>query len=111
MELIAELRANNIDTTNLVIGIADRMIENWILACSKVRERYDLVDNLDGCNGKSKLKFALHRKKEEYHETTVGVDMFCALDVRTAIANSPSFSDFAHSVKDHCKWIRKALQQ
>lgn len=106
-ELLVELENEKVDVEQVIVGVADRNIENWILACSNVRAKYNIQGPTEGCNGKARLKAALHAANEQYGETTIGVELFRGIDVRAALAASASFNQFAELVVSHCLWIRK----
>jgi hypothetical protein len=101
------LKANQVERDDLIIGIADQMIENWILGCAKVRERFGLSGSYEGKDGKAILSRVLEQSGSSYHETTVGVDLFCEMDVSTVRKHSNSFARFASKLEQHCSWIRR----
>jgi len=92
------------------IGIADRTIENWILA--DWRHALELFDgddedstNHDGENGKSRLKKMLP-KGIVYNETTIGVDLFRKCRPSEMYANSSSFRKFVDTIDIKCWWLK-----
>lgn len=103
-ELIVNEGINNLE---LKIGVADRMIENWILAdWMKIHTELPKLENTDGLNGASKLKELLG----SYGKTTDGVEMFLNADPRTVYSNSPSFRHFVGIIKDiDCQYLNFAL--
>ena len=108
-DFVAALKENGITRSDIIVGIADRMTENWMLGCGKLREKYSITERTEGCNGKTVITRALHAVGEVYHETTVGVDFFCAIDVASAIANSESFAVFAREMAPHCRWLSNSF--
>jgi hypothetical protein len=91
----------------LVVAVCDRMIENWILADEVLlRERYgaDVIVESEGCNGKRRLAEVV-KAQHQYHETTVGVGLFCAASARRIRDRSDSFFRLSTSLRNMCEWI------
>ncbi|MBS1522432.1 MAG: DUF4276 family protein [Bacteroidetes bacterium] len=102
-QLIIEEGINDIE---LKIGVADRMIENWILAdWGKITQNAAKPENTDGLKGSSRLKELLG----SYGKTTDGVDMFINADPSIIYQNSPSFRLFADQLKDIECWYVEGL--
>jgi len=99
-ELIIEEGINDIE---LKVGVADRMIENWILAdWERISTELPKPINTDGINGCSRLKELLGA----YGKTTDGVEMFLNANPLNIYNNSPSFKLFADQIKDiECKYF------
>ena len=103
-ELEVEIIANGINDCDFRIGVADRMIENWIIA-----DWESLTNNgvgkpaiTDGLNGASIIK----KIKGSYGKTTDGVELFLSADQSTIYENSTSFKDFADKLNDiGCEYI------
>lgn len=93
----------NISRERVIVGVADRMIENWILACSAARQRYGITFETEGCHGKHKLSEILNKSGKHYHERTIGVELFLAIDKYSAMRNSISFKLFAEALAPHCR--------
>jgi len=94
-ELYSELRRNEI-SDELIIGITDRTIENWILADwnnfkknSGTKEK-KIYNSFEGYNGKSIIKKYI----PSYQETTDGVELFVKSKASMIQKNSKSFNDF-----------------
>lgn len=97
----------------LVFGIPDRMIENWILAdwancqtkgCLKNRLKSECA--FEGRNGKSDIRKFLPRDGR-YQETIEGVDWFVTADPNTIAQYSCSFREFLVGISRlRCKWLR-----
>lgn len=105
LDLLSAVEVLGVPRDQLIVGVADRMIENWILADpSKI---CGLPEDLecDGCDGKSVLKHYLAKAEISYHETTVGVDLFCDADPFTVAKNSISFREFASVLRPYCSWL------
>lgn len=105
VSLEKEIRALGI-TDELRIGVCDRMIENWILADKDVmNKKCDYVNDgvsLDGCHGKNYMKKLI----PGYHETTDGVELLSRCKPQNLYDNSPSFKEFAETIKDiGCEWL------
>lgn len=84
-----------------VIGISDRMIENWMLADWENFLRYIgrvgeiPYKNYEGECGKTILK----KLYPPYHETIDGVEIFLKSNKNEIIRNSKSFESFTESLK------------
>lgn len=92
-----------------IVGVADRMTENWILASwvaicaeSAVHRPYDGPS--EGVDGKALIRTLLPAG-ESYHETTIGVDLFLRCDVQTMYRESPSFRSFLDMISIKCWWL------
>lgn len=103
-----ELRKNN-NTENVIIGVPDRMIENWILADINTVNRYcnppiPANSSFEGENGKSILSQHMNR----YHSTTIGVEMLHKCNP-SSMKNSHSFSIFFEKITQtiDCWWFKK----
>lgn len=101
-ELIVNEGINNCD---LRIGVADRMLENWILAdWESIENKRPRPANTDSINGCAKLKSIVG----SYGKTTDGVDLFLKADINKQYKYSPSFRDFVHKLLDiDCEYINK----
>jgi hypothetical protein len=104
-QFLGAMRENGVEREDLLVGIPDRMIENWILSCGGVRKDHGLTGSQEGKHGKAELEKALSTKGVDYHKTTVGVEMFSKIDVKSAARNSSSFKSFRAKVKGHCSWL------
>ncbi len=87
------------------IGVADRMLENWIIV------DWDSFDDnhaykpqhTDGCNGKSLIK----KVRGGYHETTDGVKYFLAANLDIIYQNSPICRCFIDQLRDlDCDYLK-----
>ena len=107
-ELLSLVKKDGV-TDELIVAVADRNIENWILADTEtVAKMHHNIETLwvetpDGFNGKARLKQALRT----YHETTTGVDLL--LKCRPSVMrSSPSFNRFVQKIADFdCWWLEK----
>ena len=91
-QLKDSLIKEGINNQDLRIGIADRMIENWIIA-----DWETLNDNIeskpkttDGINGTASIK----KTKKSYDKTTDGVAYFKSARKEVIYQNSPSYKYF-----------------
>jgi len=106
-ELRRLIIAQGINDIELKIGVADRMIENWILAdWEKLTQEIPKPESTDGLRGSSKIKELLGF----YGKTTDGVDMFLNADSSVIYQNSPSYRCFVDQVKDlDCWYINRIV--
>ena len=106
-ELFKKLNAKGIARNQLVIGIPDRTIENWILSDTEIIEkRYGVTIRqkvFEGDFGKKIIKEAI-KNVASYHETTTGVTLFLECRPAKMKSNSKSFRLFANSV--NCRWLQ-----
>jgi hypothetical protein len=106
-ELELEIAKFNLNL-EILIGVCDRMIENWILADKENFKSYiGLKKKLkektfEGLSGKPKLK----KYYPEYHETTDGVKLLSSSNPQVLYDSSPSFNLFVNTVKGlNCEWL------
>ena len=101
-------------TTELIIGIPDRDIENWILAdhemfatCTGANSS-DCEGPFEGAKGKAKIRELLP-KGGSYVETIEGVAWLKKCRPRQMAARSASFSRFAEALRGlGCWWLQPA---
>lgn len=86
------LKSEGIENQDIRIGVADRMIENWIIA-----DWESLTDNnklkpstTDGCNGAALIK----KVKSSYDKTTDGVELFKMTRQSVLYTKSASYKYF-----------------
>lgn len=94
-----------------IIGIADRTIENWILSDNEVMVTFGgtVADApYEGKFGKSEIKSALGQEAN-YHETTLGVEMFLKCNPQTMYDRSLSFRALMDQFPD-CAWFSRAAE-
>jgi hypothetical protein len=106
-ELHLELKKLEIHD-EVLIGVCDRMIENWILADKSNISKYCdkrinwKKENFEGTKGKSELK----KHMDSYHETTDGVNLLSTSNPKSLYKNSLSFKNFVHTIeKIECSWL------
>lgn len=86
------------------IGVADMMIENWIIADweSLNGSSSGMPSNSEGINGSGIIK----KIKGGYHKTTDGVDLFKAARPSIIYRNSPSYKYFIDQlVGINCRYL------
>jgi hypothetical protein len=95
----------------IVIGIPDRMIENWILADLESLSRAARIERtlftpaFEGTCGEAKLKEMLP-KDSVYVKTINGVRWFANGNPEVMKQNSPSFREFAEALSPvACRWL------
>ena len=97
----------------VLIGVADRHIENWILAdyemfaqSARLSKKL-LVESFEGKKGKSALKKALGRNRS-YVETIDGVAWLRSARPAVIAQNSPSFRRLAEALVGlQCPWLNQ----
>lgn len=107
-ELLMEMQSHNVKD-NVIIGVADRMIENWILADYKtVEENCKTIKKLSGCqDGSHGKKVISECMTGKYHETTVGVMLLdkCRASIMRTSKSFESFFDQLTEIK--CHWLER----
>jgi hypothetical protein len=105
-DLLNLLNANGI-TDKMIIAVADRNIENWILGDIELISdlhpsvRQYCKNGTDGFNGKTVLKKSI----TNYHETTIGVDLLTKCRP-SKMRSSPSFEYLYQQVTQlDCRWL------
>lgn len=108
-QIRVELNNVGITDQDLRIGVADRMIENWIIADWQNFAGSDehKPETTDGCNGASVIK----KHKKSYHKTTDGVDYFVNANPTEIYLNSPSFKYFIDQLGDVSCYYTNLLKQ
>jgi hypothetical protein len=103
MELEKKLIAEGIKD-EFLIGVADRMFENWILAdwnCLQVVEKRP--SKTEGGNGAGHIK----KVKGSYNKTTDGVELFLSANPEIIYEKSESFRYFVNKLKKvECKFLK-----
>jgi hypothetical protein len=103
------LSARNVPGT-FVVGVPDRMIENWILADEGTIARLKAPQHLkassyDGHHGKAVLKQLLASK--HYRETIDGVQMLKNALASSIARRSASFRAFHSQLQLNCYWTMR----
>lgn len=104
-KLETSIKNEGIENIDFRVGVADRMLENWILAdWEKLRCKMKKPSNTDNINGCAKLKEAIG----SYGKTTDCVEMFLNADVSNIYKHSVSFKIFADKIADiNCEYLNK----
>ncbi len=86
-----------------LIGVADRMFENWIIADWDSLKTNELKPKkTEGCNGVSHIK----KVKGSYSKTTDGVELFLNANFKMIYKKSESFKYFIDKLdKVKCRFI------
>lgn len=102
-KLEASIKSEGINDIDFRVGVADRMLENWIIAdWDKLKTKKGKPSSTDCINGCGKLKELIG----SYGKTTDCVEMFLNADVKKIYKNSPSFKIFADKIADiDCEYI------
>jgi len=91
-----ELIENGHENEDIRISVADKMIENWIIADWKliddIKNKPEVTDSL---NGSSEIK----KKLGSYGKTTDGVNLFLKANPSIIYNNSPSFKSFIDTLE------------
>jgi hypothetical protein len=96
------------------VHIADRMVENWIIADPEALASEQLVidatEGTEGVGGKGKLKKAFRDQNQTYSERVDGVRLLERSVASVIATNSPSFSRLYASMQAAalpCAWIQR----
>lgn len=101
--LLEKLHEMGLSNHDIRIGVADRMIENWIISdWSVLGTNKKKPENTDGCRGASIIK----SENGTYGKTTDGVELFLKASPQIMYTNSESFRQFVDVIKDiACEFI------
>jgi len=104
-KLEASIKSEGINNLDFRVGVADRMLENWIIAdWAKLKTKKGKPSSTDCINGCGQLKELIG----SYGKTTDCVEMFLNADIKKIYKNSPSFKIFADKIADiNCDYINK----
>lgn len=97
VKLIEHLDAQGLENEDVRVGVADRMLENWVVAdwnCLGCEEKRP--DTVDGLNGAAVLKCLVG----SFGKTTDVVDWFVKSKASTIRLHSPSFCCFERQISD-----------
>ncbi|MBN8685918.1 MAG: DUF4276 family protein [Chitinophagales bacterium] len=102
-ELHDNLIAEGITDQDVRIGVADRMIENWIVAdyqlIGNVQEK---PDKTDGLRGSSVIKKCVG----SYNKVIDGVNFLASINKTIVYQNSPSFKSFVDKLDGiECEYV------
>lgn len=107
-EILRLIKLEGIDV-DVIVSVADRQIENWILADKEThRERFNYPDGMEsfeGVCGKAYLKRFL-RKETKYSETIHGSDWLKRSDAANIAKRSTSFRRLSENLLNlGCWWL------
>lgn len=93
-----ELSKEDLKQYDIRIGVADIMIENWIVADweALTGSADKMPPKTDGINGAATIK----KIKKTYHKTTDGVSLYLKANPKTIYYRSESFRTFVDQLKD-----------
>jgi hypothetical protein len=106
--LAADVKRHGVNDV-VIVGVTDKMIENWIIAdqsvVAKIAPPNLPFQSYEGTNGKTVLKNWLPK----YNERIEGVDLMAATKPSEIQKNSASFKAFLGVVtgKVNCRWLRQ----
>ena len=101
-EVVEQLATKNM-TADIRIGVADRMIENWLLAdADALGNPSEIPTETDGLGGKGLMRKIM----PTYSETVDGPALFFKADPAKIYENSPSFKHFVDQLEDlNCPYL------
>ena len=101
-EIDEQLTSKNI-AADIRVGVADRMIENWLLADAEALDNpLGIPTETDGFGGKGLMKKIM----PTYSETVDGPALFFKADALKMYENSPSFKHFVNQLEDlNCPYL------
>jgi hypothetical protein len=99
----AALRAEGVQD-QIIVGVADRMLENWMLADPDVVEWNARPESVDGIHGAGMLKKIFG----QYDKASDGPDVLVKCRPSSMRKNSASFCNFLSKLaKVRCHWLGK----
>ena len=109
-EFVRELANAGVEA-DTIVGVSDRMIENWVLADFEVfSEHYGLSGepekNFEGTDGKSEIRKLLPANRT-YEETSDGVSILKRCRPSIMADGSPSFDAFRKRLDIDCWWLER----
>jgi hypothetical protein len=95
--LKSKLDEKGLNNQDIRVSVADKMIENWIIAdWDKISPNNPKPPVTDGLGGAAVIK----RELGSYSKTSDGVDLFIKMQPSIAYENSPSFKSFIDSINN-----------
>lgn len=88
--IMDKLNSAGFKNDDIRISIADRMIENWLIADTQIFTKKEIPTKIDGINGSSVLK----KKYGSYSKSTDCLKIIKNFNPEIAYINSPSFKHF-----------------
>ncbi|MFA5794425.1 MAG: DUF4276 family protein [Candidatus Brocadiia bacterium] len=112
--LYRAIEDQGIPKVTVIIGVPDRMIENWLLADIKaVNCYYSKIKPIkqkifEGNSGKSRIRSLIGRS--QYSETQDGPEIFIKCNQSCMCQNSDSFNEFYGKIKTiKCRWLHNVV--
>lgn len=101
------LREAGLKDQDIRVGVADRMLENWIAAdWQSLAGETPRPTAIEGANGSALIK----RVKGRYHKVTDGVELFLNANPVEMYRNSDSFRAFVQVLGDiECDFVGRCL--
>lgn len=90
-----KLNSLGICNQDIRISIADKMIENWLIADTSIFEPNEVPNKFDGVNG----AFILRKKFGSYSKSTDCLKLINSFDAKIAYKNSESFKFFVDNLE------------
>lgn len=101
-ELLEALRGEGV-ATGVVVGVADRMIENWMIADPGLWPGMSIKENVDGCSGLTVLK---KYTASHYDKAANGPELLKKSRASELKKRSPSFARLAEQLGHlRCHWL------
>jgi hypothetical protein len=101
--LINAIRAEGV-MDHLVVGVADRMIENWMLGDPAIWPGETILENVDGFRGSSLVRSRLPK----YGKAANGPSLLIRCKASEIAARSKSFRNFIDQLAGlRCAWLRR----
>jgi len=101
--LLCAVRSEGIND-QLIVGVADRMIENWMIADPHLWPEQDILDDVDGVYGVSRLRELL----PSYDKAANGPSLLARARCSEIRRRSASFRSLADQLaKLTCGWMRR----
>lgn len=94
--LIEKLNELGFKDQDIRISIADRMIENWLIADTRIFSDNEIPSKIDGVNGSAILK----KKYGSYSKSTDCLKIINSFNPEIAYRTSSSFKQFIHNIDD-----------
>lgn len=105
--IYAKLNKMGMTNQDIRLSIADKMIENWLIADTSIFEPNEIPDKIDGINGALVLK----RKYGTYSKATDCLKLIESFNPKIAYDNSDSFRSFIENLKGvDCKFVSVAKE-
>lgn len=103
-DLLAKIRLEQIEDV-LIVGVADRMIENWMIADPSLWPGQNIPPNVDGTAGASIVKGYLDGS---YDKVANGPQLLLRSRPKEISKRSPSFAALRTQLDQvNCHWLRK----